>query len=225
MATNTAPLSSYQKLTKLLAEKPVILQLLKFAAIGSLNTALDFIILNYLTKSAGITSGLSLGLINIIGFSAATIQSYIWNRAWTFASSIASPIINAFRLILVGGLGFITFVAVFFGGLSSVSENYYLFILVVFLFAEILIWFGFKLSLKGSGQDKQIGHEFGAFVMISIVGGLINSSIVAGASYALAPNLANLINVDTIKNISKILATAVSLIWNFIGYKLFVFRK
>ena len=127
--------------------------------------------------------------------------------------------------MLVGGLGFITFVAVFFGGLSSVSENYYLFMLVVFLFAEVLIWFGFKLSLKGSGQDKKIGHEFGAFVMISIVGGLINSSIVAGASYALAPNLANLINIDTIKNISKILATAVSLIWNFIGYKLVVFRK
>lgn len=221
-----ATLQTYnQKIAKLLADKPVILQLLKFAAIGTLNTALDFIILNYLTKSIGITSGVSLGLINIIGFSAATIQSYIWNRAWTFASSVITPLANAFRLMVVGGLGFLSFALVVFGGIYGVSETFYLFILIVFIVVEILIWYGFRLSINGDGSNQQIGQQFGIFVMISIVGGLVNSSIVAGASYALAPTLANLINVDTIKNVSKILATAVSLIWNFVGYKLIVFKK
>ena len=57
-----------QKLTQLLANKPVILQILKFAAIGALNTALDFIILNYVTKAFGVESGLNLGLLNVISF-------------------------------------------------------------------------------------------------------------------------------------------------------------
>ena len=46
------------KVEKLLAEKPIILQLLRFAAIGVINTALDFIILNVVTKSLCINSGL-----------------------------------------------------------------------------------------------------------------------------------------------------------------------
>ncbi len=219
------PVESYnQKLTQLLANKPVILQLLKFAAIGALNTALDFIILNYVTKSFGVTSGLNLGLLNFISFSAAMIQSYLWNRAWTFAASTSSPLSNLFRLIMVGGLGFISFALVLIGGLYGVIDNYYLFILIVFLIAEILIWYGFGLSL-GTDADTGVGHQFGIFILVSLIGLVINSAIVVGASIALAPVLTNLINADTIKNVSKILATFVSLVWNFIGYKLIVFKK
>lgn len=213
-----------QKLTQLLASKPVILQILKFAAIGALNTALDFIILNYVTKSFGVTSGLNLGLLNVISFGAAMIQSYLWNRAWTFTASIVSPLANFLRLIVVGGLGFACFILVFVGGLYGVVDTYYLFVLVVFLIAEILIWYGFGLNL-GNDSSSGVGHQFGVFMIVSVIGLLINSAIVVGASIALAPSLTSMINVDTIKNVAKILATLVSLIWNFIGYKLFVFKK
>lgn len=213
-----------QKLTQILAEKPVILQMLKFAAIGALNTALDFIILNYVSKSFGVSAGINLGLLNMISFSMAMIQSYFWNRAWAFASSIASPLANLFRLVVVGGLGFGAFVLVVIGGLYGVADNYYLFVLVVFLIAEILIWYGFGLSL-GVQTDKNIGQQFGVFIIVSLIGLLINSSIVIGASFVLAPSLKTLINADSIKNVSKILATLISLIWNFIGYKLIVFKK
>lgn len=213
-----------QKLTQLLAEKPVILQLLKFAAIGSLNTALDFIILNYVTKSFGVTSGLNLGLLNFISFSTAMIQSYLWNRAWTFAATTLSPLRNLFRLIIVGGLGFGSFALVFIGGLYSVVDTYYLFILIVFLIAEILIWYGFGLNLSQK-VDVGASHQFGVFMIVSLIGLVINSAIIVGASIALAPMLTSMINADTIKNVAKILATAVSLIWNFVGYKLIVFKK
>mgnify|MGYP001316386050 CR=1 FL=1 len=213
-----------QKLTQLLANKPVILQMLRFAAIGALNTALDFIILNYVTKAFGVESGLNLGLLNVISFSAAMIQSYLWNRAWTFASSNASPLSNLFRLIIVGGLGFVSFFLVVVGGIYSVVDTYYLFILIVFLIAEILIWYGFGLNLAGD-SSVGVGHQFGVFLIVSLIGLLINSGIVVVASLALAPTLSNLINVDSVKNVAKILATMVSLIWNFVGYKLFVFKK
>lgn len=213
-----------QKLTQLLANKPVILQILKFAAIGALNTALDFIILNYVTKSFGVSSGLELGLLNVISFSAAMIQSYFWNRAWTFSSYNSSPLNNLFRLIMVGGLGFISFVLVFLGGLYGVVDTYYLFILIVFLAAEFLIWYGFNLNIGGDSATG-VGHQFGIFIIVSLIGLLINSAIVVGASNALAPSLTSMINADTIKNVAKILATLVSLVWNFVGYKLFVFKK
>ncbi len=219
-----AQLTLNQKLTQLLADKPVILQILKFAAIGFLNTALDFIILNYVTKSFGVTSGLNLGLLNFISFSIAMVQSYLWNRAWTFAASTTSPLGNLFRLVTVGGLGFVCFLLVFIGGIYGVVDNYYLFILIVFLIAEILIWYGFGLNLSQQA-DKSASHQFGVFMAVSLIGLLINSAIVASASIALAPVLTNLINADTIKNVAKILATAVSLIWNFVGYKLIVFKK
>ncbi len=218
------PQTLNQKLTQLLASKPVILQMLKFGAIGSLNTALDFIILNYVTKSFGVTAGLSLGLLNVVSFGMAMIQSYLWNRAWTFASTNASPLANLWRLIVVGGLGFGSFVLVFVGGLYGVSDAYYLFILIAFIVFEILIWFGFGLRV-GEGTSSGVGHEFGIFILISLVGLVINSAIVVGASTALAPALTSMINADTIKNVAKILATMVSLIWNFVGYKLFVFKK
>ncbi len=107
------------RVTALLNSKPIILQLLRFAAIGSLNTALDFVILNYITKSFNVTEGLQLGILNVVSFTAAIIQSYLWNRAWTFNSNTVSSLQNAIRLILVGGLGFASFVAVIIGAANN----------------------------------------------------------------------------------------------------------
>jgi putative flippase GtrA len=223
MAVATVPTFN-QRLANLLAAKPVILQILRFAAIGTLNTALDFIILNYVTKSFDVTSGVALGLLNIISFSAAMIQSYLWNRAWTFSNFNISPLANAVRLMVVGGLGFLAFLLVIVGGWEGASENYYLLILVAFIVLEIIIWYGFGLKLA-SKDDRAIGHQFAIFMIVSVIGLLINSGIVAIASLALAPSLSGFINADTIKNVSKILATGVSLVWNFLGYKLIVFKK
>lgn len=213
-----------QRLSNLLAAKPIILQILRFAAIGSLNTALDFIILNYVTKSFDVTAGISLGALNVISFTAAMVQSYLWNRAWTFHSFNISALANAIRLIIVGGLGFLAFLLVMIGSLQSATANYYLFILIVFIVSEILIWYSFGLNLKDS-DDAKISHQFAIFMTVSFVGLLINSGIVAIASVALAPSLTNFINTDSVKNVAKILATGVSLIWNFLGYKLIVFKK
>lgn len=213
-----------QRLANLLVAKPVILQILRFAAIGTLNTALDFIILNYVTKSFDVTAGIPLGMLNVISFSAAMIQSYLWNRAWTFSNFNISPLANAFRLVVVGGLGLLAFLLVIFGGIQGALENYYLFILIIFIVLEIVVWYGFGLKLADK-NNSGLGHQFAIFMIVSIVGLVINSGIVALASLALAPSLTSLINADSIKNVAKILATGVSLIWNFLGYKLIVFRK
>ena len=58
----------------------------KFAAVGFLNTAIDFGILNFLIYITGAASGFSFVLFKAASFAIANINSYIWNRYWVFSS-------------------------------------------------------------------------------------------------------------------------------------------
>src|SRR6185436_1872059 len=70
---------------KLSASMPVIFQVTKFAAVGFLNTAINFGVLNLASILTGVTSGLSAGGINIPGTIVAASNSYVWNKLWVFA--------------------------------------------------------------------------------------------------------------------------------------------
>lgn len=223
METTTSSFSLNDRITAFLRARPVVIQLLRFAAIGSLNTALDFVILNYVTKSFDVTSGLALGALNVISFSAAIIQSYIWNRAWTFSEgSGVSVFQNALRLVMVGGLGFAAFAGVVIGAAAGASSIFFLMILAAFIIIEIILWNAFRLSF---GRHEGAGTQFATFLIVSLIGLAINSTIVVLASKIITPGLELYVNADTIKNVAKILATAFSLIWNFVGYKLIVFKR
>jgi len=213
-----------ETLQRLLTQRPVILQLLRFAAIGVLNTAIDFIVLNVISKALGINAGLGLGTINIFGFLAAVIQSYYWNRSWTFdPSQTADAIKNFFRLVVVGGLGFLGLVAVLGGVQFGAEPLYYLLVLAVFLITEIVVWIVFGLSHRPQAVP-QGHHVFAAFMVVSIIGLLLNSFLLAVVSSYLA-QAGVFHNPDLVKNVAKVIAVVASLIWNFIGYKVMVFKK
>lgn len=201
----------------------MILQFLRFGTIGAINTALDFTILNYITERLGVHTGVELGALNFIGVGLAIIQGYLWNRAWAFTKNTQSLLQNFWRLFLVGGLGLITFLIVVFAAAFDATPTFYLMLLAAFLAIEIIIWFAFGLSLRGSTGSTSV--QFISFLIVSIIGLVINSFVLAIASNALAPVLADSVNIETVKNIAKFLAICVSLIWNFIGYKLVVFRR
>jgi putative flippase GtrA len=210
-------------LQRLLKERPIVLQILRFVAIGVLNTALDFTILNFATKALGITSGLSLGAMNVISFSAAMVQSYFWNHYWAFsASQTVDAVKNFVRLVVVGGIGAITFIAVLAGARAGATPAYFILVFAFFISTELCAWYGFGLHRQDSVQPS--GSEFLAFVIVSAIGLLINSVLVAVISQALVNN-PNFSNPDLVKNAAKIVATMVSLVWNFVGYKLIVFKK
>src|SRR6476469_7763977 len=134
-------------LQRLLIKKPVILKILRFVAIGVINKELDFVILNFISKSLGITAGLQLGTINIVGFAAAMIQSYFWNRHWTFdAQQTADVLKNFVRLVIIGGIGAAGFIAVLAGAKINAAPIYYILILAIFLVAQVAAWIGFGLG-------------------------------------------------------------------------------
>jgi len=61
-----------------------IFQLFKFTLTGSLNTFIDFAVLNLLMNAFLITSGWYFSFFKIISFSCAAVNSYFWNKFWTF---------------------------------------------------------------------------------------------------------------------------------------------
>lgn len=134
-------------------------QFVRFVVVGLINTAIDFAILNLLSKLTGITKGDGLIPLNIISFSIATTNSYFLNKHWSFADN--------------------------------------------------------------SGNDG--GKKFSLFLIVSITGALINTSIVRIISTNVSPLFD--LSPQLWLNVSKAAATGVSLVWNFIGYKLFVFKK
>lgn len=72
-------------------------------------------------------------------------------------------------------------------------------------------------------NQHQEARKFTLFLLVSVVGLLINSGIVfimttyVPVQFGLTDSLW--------LNLAKVLASAVGLIWNFVGYKIFVFKK
>lgn len=134
-------------------------QFSRFAAVGLLNTAIDFGILNLLSRASGITAGLIVGGVNLPGFVVAVFNSYFWNKLWVFKDRGPEP---------------------FFA-------------------------------------------DFPKFIMVTGIGVLINSGIVIGLTTYVGSSIG--LEGGLALNIAKMAATILTLIWNFVGYKFFVFRS
>jgi len=215
------PPSIKNKLTGLLENRPVILQFLKFTGIGFLTTAVDFLVFNLVSKSLDISAGLKLGGINIINFVIALAHSYVWNGNWTFGLGDGIAVFKSFwRAVLIGTVGVVGIVLAVLGGKMQAAPVFYLLILGVLAVVEIVIWKGFSLGWF-ERRENTTSHTMLTFAAVSIIGALINSGLVS----LITEYWQVTSNLDLNKNIAKVIATAVSLIWNFAGYKVFVFRR
>lgn len=71
------------------------------------------------------------------------------------------------------------------------------------------------------GEGKK--SNFMTFFAVTLIGLAINTGIVFGLTTFVPPIL---VNSDTLwANFAKVLATGLSLVWNFMGYRLIVFKK
>ncbi len=214
----TQPISLSNQIGGFLRRYPVILQLCRFGAIGFLNTALSFIVSNLISKFLGVEQGGGLGLISGLGFILATTQSYYWNKDWAFGQQTLNLTQNFFRLVGVGAVGVLSVLLVLIASKLSAAYYFYLILLAVFLLTQLVLWKSFGLSNNTTQNTK---NPLAAFFIVSLIGFLINVAIVARFSAAIHLSA----NADLNKNLAFVVATCVSLVWNFIGYKIFVFKK
>ena len=151
---------------------PFMAQVGKFAAVGFLNTAIDFGVLNLLSYLSGVTAGFVIGGVNIPGFIVAVSNSYLWNKLWVFKSE---------------------------SGEDSPAQA------------------GPPVG------DAGLFHDFPIFFAVSAIGLLLNSGMVILITTFVSSPFA--VGAEAWLNIAKVVATAVSLIWNFLGFKFLVFKK
>ncbi len=227
-----------QMIEQLLTRRPVVFQLVRFAGIGAMNAALDFLLLNLVTLSFGVQSGPKLAVLNIIGVCAAIIQSYLWNKYWAFAAQQMHSLVYQFiGAVLVGGLGFVTFCLAVLPSAAPLLASYgvpvafnyttqfYWVVLAGFLFLQLILAVNLGLFHKTAGVSApfEMG-QFAKFILVSVVGVVINSL----ALFAIASVLLWLMpdfSASLAKNIAKFAAVFISLVWNFAGYKFFVFKR
>jgi putative flippase GtrA len=74
--------------TALLTSRQERIRFYKFMVVGAIGAAVDFIVMNLLTRLAG----LSLTLSGTISFICAVASNFIWNRYWTYPDSRSRPL-------------------------------------------------------------------------------------------------------------------------------------
>ncbi|MDO8558117.1 MAG: GtrA family protein [bacterium] len=88
--------------------RPTLFQLGKYAAIGFFNTALDFAIFNSLVLLTNIEPrGARAGLLTTISFTIAVINSYLWNKYWTFRSKGPARVGEFAQFVVVALVGLV----------------------------------------------------------------------------------------------------------------------
>lgn len=139
--------------------RPFFFQLAKFGLIGVANTVVDLGIYNLFIYMSDVSSGYLIVVFKSFSVLAAIVNSYVWNKFWSFDKK----------------------------------------------------------------ETHNIGEEFTQFLMVSLIGLLLNVGITAfvvnliGAPAGMADK--------TWANIGGLTASILVLTWNFIGYKFFVFKR
>jgi putative flippase GtrA len=151
------------------------------------------------------------------------------NLALLFAWFISKYIPIVFQIAKFGAVGaFNTFLdwgilnlLIAITGISS-GIGFSLFKSISFIIAAISAYFWNKYWTF-EATNKSNKQEVGKFIIISVSGFIINVGLASLIVTLFAHS--TLLTPEQLANVAAALATLASLIWNFLGYKLFVFKK
>lgn len=197
-------------------------QFTRFLGIGFLNTALDFAALNSMMFYFGIFTGSPVGFFSAVSFLIAVSHSYFWNRYLVFKRTEAGQgiLYNLGEFIYAGLLGAAVVLAVGFGAAQRYSYGFYLALLLTLALGEIIFWYAFRIWQNVPAQKSRT--DFAGFVFITLIGLAINAGMVTIVTVNVPPRFG--INQELWTNLAKAAATAISLVWNFTGYRIVVFK-
>ncbi|MBI4123195.1 MAG: GtrA family protein [Parcubacteria group bacterium] len=88
---------------------PALFQAARFLLVGALNSFIDLGVLNFLIALTGAASGFSYSLFKGTSFLTAVINSYFWNKYWTFPKKNVDKTAwqEFLQFFAVSGLGFV----------------------------------------------------------------------------------------------------------------------
>lgn len=83
----------------------IILQAARFFLVGTLNTFIDLAVLNLLIWVSGIATGVFYSIFKSISFLVATVNSYFWNKFWTFGKREAPRPKEFLKFFIITSIG------------------------------------------------------------------------------------------------------------------------
>ena len=179
------------------------------------------IFLGFIIKGLGLNFGFPIFILYIILPILALVMNVIF---YLIGKKI--PIFFQFAKFITVGLAN---TAVDFGVLNFLmwasgtyeGKTIILFNVISFLIAAIHSYLWNKLWTFEVKGKLNIANQFLQFIIVSLVGVLINSGII----YIITTWFSSNVSKGVWVNVAKVFATVVSLVWNFIGYKFIVFKK
>ncbi len=150
----------------------------------------------------------------------------IWIKLISLISQKKESLFQFGKFVLVGGFNFLVDIGIlnlliFFSGIA-VGYWYSVFKGISFLVANINSYL-FNKNWAFSSKEKDTGKQFLTFFLVSVVGLIVNNIVASGIVNLVGPQFG--LNAGQWGNIGAIVASMVAMGWNFIGYKMFVFKK
>ena len=137
------------RMTNRPAAKTFLIQASKYALVGLGNTLLTFVVYFLLTE----IFALSPGLANPIGYAVGLVNSFVWNRRWTFGHS-GAWIGSAVRFLAVFAVCFAVQYALcnYLDSRLPWVKHYYNFIIAMIVY-NVLFFLANKYIIFKSGNE------------------------------------------------------------------------
>lgn len=116
---------------------------LRFITVGVMNTLVDFILFFICYQAIGIYYTIS----QVIGYSGGVINSFVWNKLWTFESKNSSKktALEFLRFMVISGISLSVSVLGIKWLVDSASFNVFIAKALVTLIAQLINYTGYKL--------------------------------------------------------------------------------
>jgi len=169
--------------------------------------------------------------INLVKYVAIAVFFTLLAAIGVYIGYLLSKIAGFFfQLAKFGAVGAANF-AVDFGVLNllifitGIANGWYftLFKSISFIVAVTNSFFWNKMWTFGKKDQKHAGKEFVQFLLVSLIGLLLNAGIASLIVNVVGP--LGSIGLKTWANVGTAVASILVLVWNFVGYKFFVFKK
>ncbi len=146
----------------------------------------------------------------------------LWlSRRWFFFKSFARYVMVGF---LNSGVDFAVFNLLMF--LMKIENGFFISVFKTISFAVAVtnsyFWNKYWAFEAGSSSEKKT-TEFAKFLLVNIIGAFLNVGITSAIVFIISPQFG--FSQLAWNNLAAVAATSVALIWNFIGFRLIVFRN
>lgn len=159
---------------------------------------------------------LVLGVLAPVGL---WIASLLAQRLPTLFQLAKYGLIGVLNTLL--NLSIINFLATLTGITAGIGAGS--FVIAGFVVANTHSFFWNKHWAFASRSTEQAPVQYVEFLMVTAASSLMGAALVAGLTHFIAPPFG--LNARQWLNLANVFAIVVSLVWNFLGYKFFVFKK